>query len=353
MTKRVLFGGIIGLTLLAGVLLLMGGPQQSLRSLRDARALAALPQVSVASLLQLENSAPDVVVFQDGGEGWFELDINALPADTQIGFHTGRMIDLFASGDHVPVYCSNQSAKVLWTVRDAHIAEDYAFCNPRRMDLGPLHAFSTAVEMIEQDLSRDAVLELSADVAADPTRAMVSGPRSMVPYTQRYILTPPLMWYLDGQTPRRHEVEDAIETRIIAHLGQAQMAFRRRPNSNPNLTYRGADGQGVPVSGMAIAHNGTTGILPGVWGEPYEIWVDCVPEACANIATLDLGELFDGGRDLAGLRGALRHMVETPNPEGTPTPLDWYPTLAELEADAVRIAEPIEITYQTRYIQRP
>lgn len=353
MTRRAVVGGLIGLTLVAGVLLLMGGPQQSLRSLRDARALAALPQVPLAPLLRLEDGTPDVVVFEDGGEGWFELDITALPADTQIGFHTGRMIDLFAGGSHVPVYCSGQRSKVLWTIRDGHIAEDYAFCNPRRMDLGPLREFSTAVEMIEQDLRRDAVLELRAEVAADPTRAMISGPRSMVPYTQRYILTPPLMWYLEGATPRRHEVEHEIEARIIAHLGQAQLAFRRRPSTNPNITYRGADGQAMPISGMAIAHNGTTGILPGVWGEPYEIWIDCIPEACANIATLDLDDLFDRGRDIAGLHGALGHMVENPNPDGTPTPLDWYPSLAELESGAVRIAEPIEITYRTRYIQRP
>lgn len=348
--KRITLAAVVILVLVTGVLLLIGGPQQSLQSIRDARALAALPQVPVAPMLRMGDRAPDLVVFEDGAAGWFELDTSDLPRDLQIGMHGPRVIDILGGGSHVAVYCggNGRDGKVLWAIRDGQIADDYAFCNPRRMDLGPLRPLAEPVEMVTQQLTRTEVIELTADIADNPTRAMVSAPLSMQHYTQRYILTPPLMWYIDGQTPLRHEVEQSIEATIIAHLGEAQMAFRRRPSSNPNLTFRSPD-----VTGMAIRHDGALAIVPDVWGEPYEIWIDCVPESCARLATLDLEGLFDDGRDLVGLRAAMRGLVEDPLEGSSPTPVEYFPTLEDFEASGSRIADPIEITYQLRYIQRP
>lgn len=342
-------GAVVVVALVGGVMLLTGGPRQSVQAVRDARALAALPQVSVAPMLRMGDGAPDLVVFEDSALGWFELDTNELPRDLQIGMHGPRMIDMLGSGTHVAVYCggSGRPGKVLWAVRDGQITDDYAFCNPRRMDFGPLHPFAQPVEMITQQLTRAEVLALTAQIADDADRALVSAPLSMTPFTQRHILTPPLMWYIDGASPLRHEVEARIEADILAHLGEAQLAFRRRPASNPNPSYRD-----LGLSGMAIRQGDTMSIVPGVWGEPYEIWIDCVPESCARIATLDLDGMFDEGRDLVGLRAAMRHMVDDPTPENAPTPVADFPTLAELEAPQSCIADPIAITYQLRFIER-
>lgn len=348
--NRWLLGALVAAVLVGGIVVLTGGPRESLRAIRDARALAALPQVDVIPMLRRDGDTPDLVVFEDGNDGWFELDTAALPDGLQIGMHGPRMIDMLGGGTHVAVYCggSGRPGKILWAIRDGQIAEQYGFCNPRRMDLAPLRAFAEPVEMVSEDLTREQVLAHLAEIAADPARAVISQPPVMHPYTARYILTPPLMWYVEGQTPARHEVERAIEARILAHLEEAQLAFRRRPSSNPNLSFAE-----LGVSGMAIRQGDQMALVPGVWGEPYAIWIDCVPESCARIATLDLDGMFDAGRDLAGLRTALRDLVQDPTPDNSPTPVADFPSIEDLEATASQLADPITITYALRYIQRP
>lgn len=330
--------------------MVMGGPKASMRTINDARALSALPHRAVLPMLDLETGTPDIVVFQDGDDGWFELATHTLPQEIEIGFHGPRLIDMFGGGAHVSVYCggSGRPGKIIWVVQDGDIARDYAFCNPRRMDLAPLRDHATAVEMITEQLPAAEVRALRVAVASDAAHAMVSGPPSLSPYTQRYVLTLPLLWYITDTRPGRFAHEAEIEVALLAQLGEAQLAFRRPPGSNPNLTF-----PETGDTGMVIQHEGATAVLPGVWGQPSEIWIDCAPGACANIHALELDGLFDAGRDLTGLRAALRSLVPDPSPETSPTPVSAFPTLAELEDDAVHLADPIAITYQLRYIIRP
>lgn len=346
--RRWLLVGGIAFALVAVAVVLMGGPGQSVRSVRDARALAGLPQAAVAPMLRLEEGAPDVVVFEDGDAGWFELDPSALPPDLEIGIHGPRMIDILGGGSHVPVYCggSGRRGKVLWAVRGGQIADDFAFCNPRRMDLGPLRPFAAAVEMINEDLSRADLLALTQDITSDPARAVISGPVAMTEFTHRYVITPPEMWYIQGQPPFQHEVERQIEAQMTAHLGAVQLTFRPRPLTNPNLSYTDP-----PVSGMAIRHGDEFAIVPDVRGAPTEIWIDCLADSCARVATLAFDGMFDAARDVAGLRAAMGRLVENPV-ETSSTPLDWFPTLADLEATQTTVAAPIPVTYPLRYIIR-
>ena len=327
-----------------------GLPQRSLQSSRDAQALAALPQRSVGPMLTLPDDTPDLVVVQDGESGWFEVEPAALPLDLQIGFYGPRVFDVITGAQHRPVYCggSGRVGKIIWVVRDGDIVRDFSFCNPRRMDVSAVRPYATSVEMVEQQLTPDEIRALRRDIAQDDSRTMVSGPQSLPPYTQRYVLTPPLMWYITGAHPTQLGHEAEIEDALLAQLGEAQVSFRSRVNTNPNLTF-----PETATSGMMIQHGGGSAMIPGVWGRPAEIWIDCAPAGCANIASLDFAGMFEAGRNMSGLRAAMRNLVPDPSPETTPTPVSWFPTMAELEDNTVRLADPVPITYQVRYIQRP
>lgn len=347
MRRRPVLVVVVLVALVVGIFVLIGGPRQGFQAIEDSRALAALPQVPIAPMLRLSDGAPDLVVFEDSRSGWFELDIAALPHDLEIGFFGPRLIDMFTGNNHLPINCGGGSrpGKTIWAIRDGQIADSYAFCNPRRMDLGPLRPYASPVEMVSQRLSRSDILALTDAIAQDNQRAIVALPPTISDNTHRVVLTPPLMWYIDDVPPARHQVENAMEATIRTHMGNVDVHFRRRPNSNPNLTFGG-------INGMAIQQDGQLALVPGVWGEPYEIWIECLPDACALAQTLDLEAEFAQGRNLSGLRRALRGAITHPDAT-SPTPIDYYPTLDELEADQTDTAEPQPITYDIRFIQRP
>lgn len=348
MTRRALGLGAVVL-LLVGVVVWMGIPGETTRNIRDARALADLPQRALEPMLERPGGAPDLVVIQDGDAGWFEIDPQAVPEGLEIGFHGPRMIDIFGGGAHVSVYCggSGRAGKIIWVVENGRIADDFAFCNPRRMDLGPVRPFATPVEMVTQQLTRAEVERLVQEVATDPSRAMIATPDDMSPFTHRVVITPPLTWYLPAQPPFQHEVEQGVEARILDHLGAAEVAIRARRETNPNLSY--AD---LAVSGMAMRIDEDVVIVPGARGAPVEVWVSCDPDICARLDTLPYGDLFAGGRNLPGLDAAMRDSVVLPDGR-SPVPEDWFPTLTDLRASDVQIADPVPITYQTRFITRP
>lgn len=351
--KRWFLGLLIAGVAVVGIVALMGGPRESLRTVNDARALAALPQRAIGPMLEVNTGSPDLVVFQDGAEGWFELDLNALPSSLEIGFHGPRLIDMLGAGRHVSIYCggSGRPGKIIWIVQDGEIAHDFAFCNPRRMDLGPLRDFAEPVEMVTQDLSRDDVLALAARIEDDADLAPVALAVDMSELTHRRIITLPHMWFFPAPAPSRHELSQALEAAIQMHLGGAQVRFNRRPGANPNFTLRAGNGQGPEITGMAVRVGNDMGVLEGLWGEPMILWIDCVPDACARLDTLDLTDLIAPGRDIEGLRRAFQDVVIR---ESAPDQAvsDIYPTLEQLEDDTLTIGPLAPVTYQTRHIVR-
>ncbi len=323
------------------------------RADRDASALAALPQRAIAPMLRLESGTPDLVVFEDSDDGWFELDTAAVPPGLQIGFHGPRIFDALTGQSHTAVYCggSGRRGKTIWIIQNGAIAQDYAFCSPRRMNVAPLRPFASPVQMIYDRRTRAEIEALIQTIASDPDRAMIAGPDAMSPYSARVVVTPPLMWFIYEEGPPRHVVEQAMQAAIRDQLGDVAVSFRRRPASNPNLALpQGQAGTGGGAN-MAMRQDGGYIVIPGVWAEPYEIWIECNPEACTRVQTLDLDAIYAQGRDLNGLRQAITTVTVAPHMEG-PSPIGDFPSMTELEDDSVQNAAPVPITYQIRYIAR-
>ncbi|WP_224815017.1 hypothetical protein [Hasllibacter sp. MH4015] len=345
--------GAICVALIVAIVALAGGPRQSVTALRDARALANLPQVELGPMLSADEGTPDLVVFQDGADGWFELDMAALPEGLRIGFYGTRLIDAFTGNAHVPLYCTGTTqrpGKIIWVVQDAQIVADYAFCSPRRMDLGPLRPFAVSVELVREDLTRDEVEDLELALADDPHRAPVVLPQDISDLTHRRIVTLPHLWVAPQSRGRLYDVEQALQDAIETHLGEAEVSFTRRPQSNPNLVLTPEDG-GPQVNGMAIQVGARSGVVPGIWAEPMVIRVACRPEACARLDSLDFTPLIAPARDIEALHAAMAEIVLRAADDPGPTP-GLYPTIEALEDDRLEISDPQPVTYQTRYIVR-
>lgn len=318
---------------------------------REARALASLPLRALAPMLELEGGAPDLVVFEDGTDGWFEVDTATLPRNLEIGFHGPRIFDVMTGNAHVPLYCSGEG-KIIWIVRDGQIARDFAFCSSRRMDLSSLRPFSDQVDLITEQRTRDEIEALIPALASDPFRALVAQPDTMSRYSQRIVLTPPLMWFIYSAGPSQQQVEAAIAATIQAQMGDVGVTFHRRPDTNPNLALPPGERGGGGGANMAMQQDGGYIVIPGVWAEPYDIWIECNPEACARAQTLDLADIYAQGRDFGGLRRAIATVTVAPRIDA-PSPIEDFPNMADLEDEAVTIAAPVPVTYQIRYIERP
>lgn len=349
-------GVIITLTLvvIAGAVIFISTEWSNRQTDRDASALAALPQRAIAPMLGLDAGAPDLVVFEDGDDGWFELETAALPLGLEIGFHGPRIFDTLTGQSHTAVYCSGdrRQGKTIWVIENGEIAQDYAFCSPRRMDLAPLRPFASIVEMTSDQRTRAEIEALIPAIASDPTRAMVAGPDTMSPYSARVVVTPPLMWFIYDDGLPRHLVEQTMKDTIRDHMGDVTVSFHRRPASNPNLALPSGQAGAGGGANMAMRQDDGYIVIPGVWAEPYEIWIECNPEACARAETLELDAALAPGRDFAGLRRAIRQVTVAPQ-TNQPSLTENSPSMADLEDDSVQIAAPVPVTYQIRYITRP
>ncbi|MEJ6394656.1 hypothetical protein V8J82_15420 [Gymnodinialimonas sp. 2305UL16-5] len=325
---------------------------QWLRGHDIEEAMAQLPSRLIAPMILAEETTPDLVVFQDGDDGWFELDVSALSPELEIGFYGPRLFDAMIGNDHLPLYCGGeraQAGKIIWAVSDRQIARDYAFCNPGRMDLAALRPLAAPVEMITSDFNRAELDAVGAEISSDPDRAWVSWPQSFSPQTHRRILSLPMLWFAPDSDRSRLDVQFRVEEALLEALDQdGTVTFNRRPNTQMVVSIDQTD-QG-PVSGMAVRQGDDLVVLNGFWAEAPLVSVDCMPDRCGRLDQVDLAPLIAPGRDMVALENGLRDGAVSEVEIG---PASNVPSLEALRQDRISWTSATPITYQIRYIQRP
>jgi len=343
---------VLGAMLVAGVSHML----DTRRANADARALSNLPERFVSALLDIEGASPETVIFQDGEDGWFELDQTALPDDLRIRMHGPRLIDAFAGGEHVPVYCGGTArpGKILWAIRDGQIARDTAFCNPRRMDLSALRPFASPVALQSVRLNRDDLLTLQAEMATDPLREQVSGPHALPDLTHRRQITLPLVWFHHDSEFFRHDFDAEIESMIQSLAGpDVSVQVRQKPALQLHLSLNVPDGTGreSQVFGAAL-RRGDDVILVEDWTlHAVDIIVECLPESCAALERLDLSNILTRSRDLPGLQAAMEAGIPSPF-DYDETELTRYAGAAMLREETVTIGPMEDILYDLRFMTR-
>ncbi|GAB5445914.1 hypothetical protein [Gymnodinialimonas sp.] len=333
----------------------MGGPREGLRTINDARALAALPQRPVSPMLALTEGTADLIVFMDGEDGWFELDANALPPGTEIGMHGPRFLDAFTGNTHVPLYCwgsTTRPGKIIWVIQDAEIARDFAFCNRRRMDLRPLRPLSAPVTMIDADLTEAEVSDLRTRIAADATVRAVSLPPGFRPFTHQRVIETPYHWTRLGTGRATLFLQDQMTEAVAAHLGplapDADIVVQDRAVSFLTDTMGFGDRAATQAMGAGVALDGTSVILPDLAVSRFRITVTCTPAACDALNGFDAAPLLEDHRRPSELDQALGEALPIAR-----TPDDQMPSPAALRDPATTLGETEPITYPVRYIERP
>ncbi|MBY4892295.1 hypothetical protein KUL25_05900 [Rhodobacteraceae bacterium N5(2021)] len=352
--RRAALGLAIGLIFLAGVLVLTGGPREGLRAVGDARALAALPRVPVAPMLALPEGAPDTIVFMDGDAGWFELDIDALPPDTEIGMHGPRFFDLFTGNTHLPLYCSGGTArpgKIIWMIRNAEIARNFAFCNRRRMDLGPLRPHTDPVTMVDATLTQAEVEALRARIASVQGLWAVTLPAAYRPFTHQRVIEAPFHWIIFGTGQSTLPLREDLSRAVTAHLGamadQADITINERVVSFLTDTMGHGDRAATQAMGAGIAVDGGSVILPDMAISQFRVTLTCTPAACAALDGFDATPLLADFRD-----GAVLDLVLASALPIERNPDDLMPTPLVLRDPTTRLTATAPVTYAVRYIKR-
>lgn len=268
MRRGLVLAGII-LVAIVGFLALTGGQREDRRADRDARALAGLPPRDVVPMLALPGGAhPDLVIYEDGTDGWFELDWQALPETLDIGFHGPRIFDVLTGNEHVPLYCSGPDeppGKIIWVIRNRNVAADYAFCNRRRMNLAALRPFASPVELVTENLPFADLAPLEARIIGDPALEFVDWPEDTGAFTHRRVIVGPQTWWPPEGGRARYDMEDAVQAAILDVIGDGQVVFRDQQPSMPNIS---ATVDGRALDGMAVLRDGQLVVLDGIWAQP-------------------------------------------------------------------------------------
>ncbi len=348
---------VLGLAILAAIALLSFSStpvtlQPQARP--EPQPLPDLPRREVLPMFALEGGArPDLVVFEDGEAGWFALDVSAVPEGTEIGFHGPRLFDAFTGNQHVATYCGGtaRSGKIIWVIVAGEIVQDYAFCAPSRMDLGPLRAFAEPVELVTEQVAASDLETLAARIADAPDQAMVSFPARLSGFSHQRRIMGPYTWFPPGSGRAQIDMEDGIETAIMEAVGEARVHIRQRNGLTPNPTLYN-DGTQI-ASGMGVNVDGTLHVIDGLWAFPFDIRVECMAEGCAVLDALNLAPFFAPNRDASILEEGLSRSVASPHGDDGPVPVTLFPTEDELLGEITIEMSDIEpITHQVRYIRR-
>ncbi|MCI2398333.1 hypothetical protein [Aliiroseovarius subalbicans] len=279
--------------------------------------VSGLPQVALADKVNLSNPALQRIALQDHDRGWFLIDDPARAQDSVIGFHGPRIAEIFLLGLHVPVYCNDGDGKILWPVAGDQIIQAMAFCNPSRMDLSALVALARPVAMHSQTLPRTGIEDWRAGIEANPDARWITRPEPASDLTHRRRVDLPAQWmHKDNRVFGWHDEVIAATKAFLTAQGAPDGSFSIQmqdgfvgpfalPGESPTDPPRHV--------GTLFQDNGPAMILPE-WLSVYAPYleVDCLPDTCALLETLDLGDVPRGMRDMALFERARSHAVPLP-----------------------------------------
>jgi len=354
---------IVGLLIPVGIggLSILDARNEAARADRHAEALANLPQREIGEILELdEGSGPDLVVFQDDADGWFELHLSDAPADLEIGVYGPRFLELLTGMNHTPMFCGGDAGpgKIMYVIEARRIARSVAYCNPRRLDLGPLRAYAAPVALESRDFTAAELIPLETRILSDAALDFVSWPDDPGPYTHQRIVTGPYTWWAQYATnTARLAMERELQAAILAVIGGGDVVIRDQPDTGGQVEI-GIEGQ--TISGSGVVRGRELLILETLRLRAYEIEITCRPAACAALDKIDFNALFVPGRDQDLLQEALdgaaitsfgvrNRLMSAAIDRLVP---QRHVQLSDLEAATARVSETAPLRYPVRYIRR-
>ncbi len=348
--SRLLFiitGVCLGIALLLWVILQTvfgGGPIAWL----VGEDLSHLERSQVGRLVDVENA--DHIVFRDGRKGWFFAPSPRDIAQEKIGFFGPRFFENLFSSSHQPMYCSSETSKILWVIRDDRVADALAFCKSDRMDLASLRMLAQPGDMEAAELSRAEVEALVPDVDADANSFWVTRPQNMSNFTHQQVIVLPYVWSNTAkQTPDIAALTKTLSQIVLSESGAspAQVSLQLSLQVVPVVTWDTNNSERELPPSHAIAQDNTVLRLDEtVRILRPRLTIQCEQGLCAKMGAIDLTAPLLAYRDPKLLTGT--HLPKSSVPNET---LDLITSMNELTATDQKPSALSPITYLTRYIR--
>lgn len=224
-------------------------------TVRSTEPDRGLPRHDIADL------APGgaTVTFLDHSNGWYLLGPDA-PDDLSVGIHGPRIGGLLLGLPHAPVYGSIRQGRALWVSVDGHRVEEFAFSNPRRMDLSDLVGHGQPIDVVHSSASASELDIRAAEIDADPNQGRLDWPQEIRAETHNVTLVLPYFW-----TSTAPDAEPALSpvTAIEAQLASIDpnVVLRVAGRTEPQQALFDADDT-VVAQGTVVLVDGTTRLLP-------------------------------------------------------------------------------------------
>lgn len=318
-------------------------------------ALDNLQRVSVLEQLGRDAESADLIVFQDGEAGWFVVNPPSLLDGVEIGFFGPRIGDAIFGATHIPLYCSEDrdSGKVIWSVRNATLDSQLAYCNKRRMDLSELRPLAAPVSMHSEYLLREEIEAFARQLETDTDKTAVTLPTTFQPYDFTRKIEMPAIWYRwNSDDLTRMDAQDLLETALNEHLGDLSndVSVQFIGRSAAELTRYVENGSGSyspSETGPAIALDDKTYIMTEInWVERIEMTIQCTPLSCPAIDGFDPLPILREARDLGLLERAQTGIIEIEGRESGPQDL----TFEQLMDESFEIGPMVPQRYLVRWI---
>ena len=310
--------------------------------------LSHLHQSKLAELVELTDA--DHVVYRNGRAGWFLVKHADDLRNGSIGFFGPRMVEKLFSASHQPIYCSSDTSKILWVIRNGRVDDALAFCKSNRMDLSSLRAASQPVEMETNELSKDEVEALVPDVDADPNAYWVTRPENITAFTHQQIITLPYIWSSTTEdAPDKQDFEQALHEVLLAQT-QAdpdELSVSLALQIAPRL------GSLVPSSDQVQTPTHLIRVDDDVLQLPQEVslmrpilTLRCAKDLCLKTSAIDLSALLQPYRKLEGVHGSRHSISALPNDD-----IEFLPNMAEIRDQSQKPGALSQVTYLTRYVR--